>query len=150
MDTISQGRLSKPGRATVDTHACGERVELLPERAVWWPAAATLLVADLHWGKSETFRVSGAPVPGGVLESDLARLDAVVGATGARRVLVLGDLLHAGIGITPGLLEQVAAWRSGRARDLDLSVVPGNHDRRLDLVTESWRLTVCRGTMREG
>jgi DNA ligase-associated metallophosphoesterase len=150
MDAISQGRLHRRGRATIPLHACGEPVELLPERAVWWPAAATLLVADLHWGKSETFRVAGAPVPGGVLDSDLARLDAAIGATGARRVIVLGDLLHAGVGITPGLVEQVAAWRAGPGRSIELVVVPGNHDRRIDLVTEAWRLDVRRPTFREG
>jgi DNA ligase-associated metallophosphoesterase len=150
MDAISQGRLMQRARRTLDVHACGEPVELLPERAVWWPGAQTLLVADLHWGKSETFRVAGAPVPGGVLSADLARLDAAIAATGARRVLVLGDLLHAGVGITPGLVEHVRAWREGSARVLQVTVVPGNHDRRLDLVAEAWRLHVEHTTLREG
>jgi DNA ligase-associated metallophosphoesterase len=137
-------------RGTIQTHARGEAVELLPHRCVWWPGSATLLVADLHWGKSETFRVAGAPVPGGVLEADLARLDAAVSETGARRVLVLGDLLHAGVGITPGLVEQIRAWRAGPARDVELTVVRGNHDRRIALVAEAWGLTVHQGTLREG
>jgi len=38
-------------------------VVLLPERAVWWPATRTLLVADLHLGKCETLRANGAPMP---------------------------------------------------------------------------------------
>lgn len=132
------------------THACGEPVELLPERAVWWPRAATLLVADLHWGKSETFRFAGAPIPGGVLEADLARLEGAVAATGAKRILVLGDLLHAGVGVTAGLLERVSAWRDGPAKRLEVVLVRGNHDRRLDLVAEAWRLTVHDGTLKEG
>lgn len=143
-------RQDGPRRGTIQTHACGEALELLPERAVWWPAAQTLLVADLHWGKSETFRVAGAPVPGGVLAADLARLQAAIAATGARRVLVLGDLLHAGIGITPGLLEEVGAWRENLVRAIELTVVPGNHDRRIDLVAEPWRLRVEHATLREG
>ena len=43
----------------------GERLHLLPERAVWWPAAGLLLVADVHLGKAATFRRLGQPVPAG-------------------------------------------------------------------------------------
>ena len=28
----------------------GEEVYLLAERALYWPNASTLIVADLHWG----------------------------------------------------------------------------------------------------
>jgi DNA ligase-associated metallophosphoesterase len=158
MDAISQGRQGRAGRtgpcdtgrAAIATHAGAEPVELLPERAVWWPAAATLLVADLHWGKSEAFWAAGAPVPGGVLEADLARLSAAIAAPGAQRLIVLGDILHADDGLTPGMIERVCDWRSGPARGLEVWVVPGNHDRALDRVAGPWGLTVRRGEVREG
>lgn len=41
----------------------GERIDLLPERAAWWPAARTLFVADAHLGKAAVFRARGLPVP---------------------------------------------------------------------------------------
>ncbi len=33
----------------------GKPVQLLPERALWWPAGQALFVADLHLGKAATF-----------------------------------------------------------------------------------------------
>jgi uncharacterized protein len=116
-------------------------VWLLPERAVFWPAARTLLVADLHWGKCETFRTGGAPLPHGLLEADLARLDAALRTTEAERLLVLGDLLHATSGITEWLVETVALWRHARPA-LAIGAIPGNHDRRISLIAEAWGLAM--------
>src|SRR5215211_5787433 len=53
----------------------GEEIHLLAERALWWPNASTLIVADLHWGKASTFRAAGIPIPIGTTSDDLARLD---------------------------------------------------------------------------
>ena len=53
----------------------GEDVQLLPERALYWPRACTLVVADVHWGKAATFRAAGIPIPSGTTTEDLARLD---------------------------------------------------------------------------
>jgi metallophosphoesterase superfamily enzyme len=50
---------------------------LLPGRAAFLPASATLLVADLHLGKAATFRQAGIPVPEGSAQADLARLTPV-------------------------------------------------------------------------
>ncbi len=80
----------------------GERVILLAHRAAFWVAARTLLVADLHLDKCEAMRVSGMPVPRGVVEEQVGRLDEAVRVTGARRVLILGDLLHAPGGVDGG------------------------------------------------
>ena len=88
----------------------GEEVELLPERALWWPATRTLAVADLHWGKEETFHAFGIPVPGGVLADDLSRLGAAVERTRPARLLVLGDMVHGRL--HPGAIGEVGAWRA--------------------------------------
>lgn len=34
----------------------GETMELLPERALHWPARHVLLIADIHFGKAAAFR----------------------------------------------------------------------------------------------
>ena len=47
----------------------GEPLHLLPERALWWPAARVLFVADLHLGKAATYRALGQPVPAAALQS---------------------------------------------------------------------------------
>ena len=41
----------------------GERLQLLPQRALLWPARALLMVADAHFGKAARFRTLGVPVP---------------------------------------------------------------------------------------
>jgi DNA ligase-associated metallophosphoesterase len=107
----------------------GEPVWLLPERAVYWPHGATLVAADFHWGKAATFRTAGIAIPGGATGDDLARLDAALGRTGARRLVVLGDLFHARAGrIASRTLAELREWRTRRA-EIEFLLVRGNHDR---------------------
>lgn len=106
----------------------GEEVLLLPERALYWPAGATLFAADLHLGKADVFHRAGIPAPGGVTEADLARLSAVLERTGAQRLVILGDLLHAQGSQSPQVLAALDAWRA-RHPALDTLLVAGNHDR---------------------
>ncbi|MBV9772555.1 MAG: ligase-associated DNA damage response endonuclease PdeM [Gemmatimonadetes bacterium] len=106
----------------------GERLRLLPERTVFWERAATLLVADPHWGKAAAFRAGGIPVPGGTTAEGLARLDTALERTGARRVVYLGDFLHARSGRAPATLDALAEWGRHRA-GVEQLLVRGNHDR---------------------
>ncbi|MFY7922753.1 MAG: ligase-associated DNA damage response endonuclease PdeM [Gemmatimonas sp.] len=105
----------------------GEQVALLPERALWLPAHDTLLVADLHWGKAAAFRAAHIPVPMGTTSSDLARLSSALEVTGANRLVVLGDLLHARAGRHDETFRTIASWRATHA-DLRITLVRGNHD----------------------
>lgn len=117
---------------------CGERLHLLPERALWWPRTQTLIVADLHLGKEESFLDLGIPMPTGVLDETLARLDRIVAATHARRIVVLGDLIHRKQGLSEAVVDQVAAWRA--RFDGDFELVPGNHDDHVPAMPASWRV----------
>jgi len=105
----------------------GERIALLPQRAIWWPAQSILIVADVHFGKAESYRRLGAPIPGGILEETLDRLDSLLAATAAQRMIVLGDLVHGRDGLTDEVVEIVAAWIEATAARITL--VEGNHDR---------------------
>jgi uncharacterized protein len=111
-----------------DVVVAGETLHLLPERAVYWPRAGTLIVADLHWGKEETFRASAIPIPLGPIQADLARLDTALRHTGAGRLLVLGDLWHARAGMAESLVDELRAWRAAHST-LGVELVRGNHDR---------------------
>jgi DNA ligase-associated metallophosphoesterase len=107
----------------------GEQLRLLPERAVFWPSACALVVADLHWGKAAAFRSAGIPIPGGATRRDLDRLDAAIARTGARRLIVLGDLFHARAGrVATRTLADLRRWR-GERDALEIQLVRGNHDR---------------------
>jgi DNA ligase-associated metallophosphoesterase len=99
-----------------------------------------VLVADLHLGKGEAMFAQGAPLTpaaaAGVLDEQLARLGDLVACTGASRVIVLGDLLHAPAGITEGMVERVRGWRATLPASFEL--VPGNHDRKIERVLDAW------------
>jgi DNA ligase-associated metallophosphoesterase len=112
-----------------DVRLAGETVRLLPERALFWPRAATLIAADFHWGKGATFRAAGIPIPVGGTGDDLARLDTALQRTCARRLVILGDLFHARAGrIASQTLAELRRWRA-RQPELEMMLVRGNHDR---------------------
>ncbi len=133
-------------RCTV--HWADTELHLLPERAVWWPAGRTLFVADLHIGKAATFRALGQPVPGGTTRENLARLDQLLAAHAASRLIFLGDFLHAAAARTADVLQALHDWRAQHA-DVAMTLVRGNHDSRagdppaslaIDVVDEPFRV----------
>ena len=83
----------------------GVLLTLLPERAVWWGAEKTLLIADPHFGKAAAFRFAGIPVPETSHEDDLERLSHLLMRTDAQRLVILGDFLHAKTGRNDGMFE---------------------------------------------
>jgi DNA ligase-associated metallophosphoesterase len=115
----------------------GEDLRLLAERALFVPRTGTLLVADAHWGKAAAFRASAVPVPGEMTAADLSRLAGALARTGARRLVVLGDLLHAREGRDPDTFAAVAGWRAAH-RGLEVVLVRGNHDRRAGDPPADW------------
>jgi DNA ligase-associated metallophosphoesterase len=129
----------------------GVQLALRHDRTAWWPAQRTLLVADLHFGKAAAFRRAGVPVPQGTTSRTLETLGAAIDATGAARVVFLGDFLHNRDARAPDTLAALSAWRAQRC-DLELVLVRGNHDARagdppdalrIDCVTEPW----CDGAL---
>ena len=112
----------------LEIEAAGERVLLLPERAVYWPKRETLLIADTHWGKAATMRAASIPIPAGTTGESLERLMRVLERTRAKRIVLLGDCLHARNGRSHDTLAEIAAWRK-RYSAIDVELVRGNHDR---------------------
>ncbi|MCB1981426.1 MAG: ligase-associated DNA damage response endonuclease PdeM [Rhodoferax sp.] len=139
--------------ASVDLGLGGERVRLLGARAAYLPAHAVLLLADLHLGKGQAFRHLGVPVPRGSSGETLARVDALLAATGATRLVVLGDLLHAARGRGAALDDEVTRaidrWRARRP-GLQLELVRGNHDRHAGDPPPAWGVRVAEDLLRLG
>ena len=104
---------------------------------MYWPRASTLFVADTHWGKDAAFRAAAIAVPDGTLHDDLIRLDIALSRTGACRLIVLGDLLHAKKGRAPGTLDTINAWRTAHA-ELEIVLVRGNHDQGAGDPPDEW------------
>ena len=119
----------------------GEELLLMHERAVYWTAARTLLVADLHLGKGAAFRSLGVPVPRGSSMSTLERLRTCIDRTGCERVVALGDLMHATRGLTEDLLREVARWR--QTVGAEMLLIRGNHDKALEILADALDATVC-------
>ena|SRR5690554_343328 len=120
--------MDEPDRSTLDLVIAGEAMRLFADRALYWPARRRLLVADLHLGKGDILRGAGIPVPSGGTGHDVARLGALLRASGASQLWVLGDFLH---GARQPRVE--AAWRAFLAAHpgCTASVIAGNHDRAL-------------------
>jgi DNA ligase-associated metallophosphoesterase len=115
--------------ALFEREIAGQTLHFLADRALYWPARQRLLIADLHLGKGDVFRVAGIAVPSGGTAHDLDRLDALLRLTSARQLWILGDFLH---GPRSGAVE--VAWRQLLRchRFVTTSVIGGNHDRALD------------------
>jgi uncharacterized protein len=124
-------------KGSVSVEFAGQTLGLLPERAIWWEARSTVVIADAHFGKAASFRKTGVPVPAGATTKDLGRLDALLEKTGARRVIVLGDFWHSRAGRQAEVLEAIEAWRKSRAA-VEMILVRGNHDRSAGRVPVEW------------
>lgn len=123
-----------------------EKMELLPDKAVFWIEPKILLVADLHLGKAAAFRKVGIPIPEGDMERDLERLGKLVEKKKVKRCIIVGDLVHHRTGMGPHTLEVIEKWMKEIPCELDL--VLGNHDRALKSVEhDQWRLNVHAQTL---
>lgn len=128
---ISSHNKTMKTSVTTANHAIrfgGEYLYLLPERAIWWPAQQTLLIADMHIGKAATFRRLGQPVPQGTTTETLERLDSLLTTWPARQLICLGDFLHARAAHGPATLAALRRWRA-RHTNLVCLLVRGNHDK---------------------
>lgn len=87
----------------------GERLVMLPTRALHWPDASTLFICDPLWGKAAAFHKTRTILE--TTRADLERVTQVAEHTGARRIIFMGDLLHPRAGRAPETLEAIGAWR---------------------------------------
>ncbi len=118
----------------------GARVALLAQKALWWAARKTLVVADVHWGKSGHFRKHGIAIPGAATVRDGQRLADLVRSTGAERLVFAGDLFHSRHNQE---VDDFGHWRAQHA-GLHIDLVLGNHDILPADAYEAWNLKVHR------
>ena len=121
----------------VECSVVGEKLVLLAERAVYWPARKALFVADFHLGKAASFRKLGIALPTGTTRENVVRLDRAIEATGAREVVFLGDFLHSAEGRAPRTFATFAEWREQR-KSVALTIVRGNHDKKAGDPPDEW------------
>jgi DNA ligase-associated metallophosphoesterase len=105
----------------------GETLVPQPCGGLYWPAQEALLVADLHFEKASAYAPKGRLLPPYDSHDTLAALIDSIEATGARRVICLGDSFHDAAG-PARLAEGPRATLTMLTRDLDWLWITGNHD----------------------
>jgi uncharacterized protein len=133
----------------IECTVAGEKLILLAERAVFWPAKKALFVADFHLGKAASFRRAGIPLPSGTTGDNVRRLGAAIDKTGAKEVVFLGDFLHSAQGRTVGTLSRFGAWRDSR-KSVSLTLVRGNHDKNAGDPPDAWNVRCIEAGERVG
>lgn len=108
----------------------GEELVLLNSNALYWPRERALLVADLHLEKGSWYAARGQMLPPYDSRETLERIADSVKATGARRVITLGDNFHDDAGATR-LDPYAAGMLEGLIRALEWVWITGNHDEKM-------------------
>ena len=102
----------------------GEEIQLLPDKALYWHAKETLIVSDMHWGKTAHFRKNGIAVPMHTQQQDETRLAKLIKDTGAKNLIIAGDMFHSE---ENNAVENFKHWRA-QHKDIVVDLVIGNHD----------------------
>jgi DNA ligase-associated metallophosphoesterase len=99
-------------------------LKLLPEKAIWLPRESTLLLADIHLGKSAHFRKNGLPVSQQIEYQNYKILEKLIFENSPTSIYFLGDLFHSTANED---WEIFNVWRKFY-RDIQMVLVKGNHD----------------------
>jgi len=131
-----------PGTSNVTIFYKEQPLVLSAGRAAYWPAEKMLILSDLHLGKTGYFRSHGIPVSSGVLTDDLRRLADLIREFKPEQVLVTGDMFHHRFNNDILLFK---SWRQSYPA-LPFLLVPGNHDRHMDIDYAELDITVTPET----
>ena len=102
----------------------GNTFWLSAHRAVYWEEDRSLIVADLHLGKSGHFRKSGIGIPQTVFKEDMLRLVNLLQFFKPARLIVVGDMFHSHANKEMDLFSR---WRNDFPA-LQVHLIKGNHD----------------------
>jgi uncharacterized protein len=101
-----------------------------PERSLFWEEQNTLIIADIHLGKSGHFRREGIAIPQSIYKADLQRLMSQLYLFKVDRLIIAGDLTHS---TANKELDLFIKWRNDFSL-LHIDLVKGNHD----ILNDSW------------
>lgn len=107
-----------------------QRLWLSEQRCIFWEEEKTLIVSDLHFGKTGHFRKSGIPVPQNIYKEDLQRLVTLLHYFKPVQLIVVGDFFHSHANTE---LDWFKKWRADFPA-LNIILVKGNHD----ILKERW------------
>lgn len=97
---------------------------LLPEKALFLPQFYTLVISDVHLGKSAHFRKNGIPLSEAPQHQDLKNLQNLINSYSPSMIIFLGDLFHS---------TYNESWVQFKSfvecnQSVDFRLIKGNHD----------------------
>jgi len=102
-----------------------ESLILTNQRALFWERHKTLVLSDLHIGKTAHFRKHGIPIPDDIMHKDLDRLKELILHFHPVQLLIVGDLFHAEANSN---MPHFQNWRE-QFSEIEMLLIKGNHDR---------------------
>ncbi|TVR77337.1 MAG: ligase-associated DNA damage response endonuclease PdeM [Chitinophagaceae bacterium] len=101
----------------------GQQLNLLPEKAIFRPSDKSLILSDVHLGKSAHFRKAGVPLPQQADYENLNRLETLIDKFEVKKVIVNGDLFHS---FYNSFASFFLEWRI--KIPIPMLLITGNHD----------------------
>ena len=98
---------------------------LTNQRALFWEQESALVLSDLHLGKTAHFRKNGIALPVDLIQEDLKRLSELILHFNPKKIIVVGDFLHAGKNSEFELFKEFKT----QFPELQMILIKGNHDR---------------------
>jgi uncharacterized protein len=105
-----------------------EEIQLLSEKAFFWPKEKLIGLSDIHIGKAESLQKMGIPVPSGAHLNDLLRLQSLIVKTNAEKVFILGDFIHQKSSWTANIISDLHGFFN-RWPLIEWNLLVGNHDK---------------------
>lgn len=102
----------------------GNQFVVSAQKVLFWQNEHTLILSDLHLGKSGHFRKHGIGIPQSVFLEDLQRLMTAIQFFNPQEIIIVGDLFHS---TENKEHELFARWRNAIA-SIPIHLVMGNHD----------------------
>jgi uncharacterized protein len=102
----------------------GNTFLLASNRSIFWQEQNTLILSDLHLGKTGHFRKEGIAVPQAVFKEDMQRLVTLFQQYQPAKVIIIGDMFHSHANKE---LHLFIKWRNDFSH-IPIQLVKGNHD----------------------
>ena len=115
-----------------------EILELTNQRAMFWKRQESLILSDVHIGKSAHFQRSGIPIPSTVLQKDLFRLEQLIKHFNPKQIIIVGDLFHASYNKD---LDVFKNWLA-QFPEIKFLLIKGNHDRLSNRIYEDFAIEI--------
>src|ERR1044072_7578693 len=118
----------------------GEKIALLKDKALFWPAQRVLALSDVHLGKAESLQRDGIPMPTEL--TDLQTISNLIHQWEPQEILILGDFIHHPKSWGRNLIEELYGFLDVHASRKFL-LIPGNHERGSLKILQNIPLELC-------